>query len=496
MAGRMKREEFLSQPEVESFIEWLVMNLPKLTFRLQFKPSRFVPAGLMVDVAGFENVIEHYRWKATWQDTNQCSVSSQTWAETKCSLGTLREWLADAVSSGDEQQALKACLEILRWGGVRGAIPFLHRKAEIGALCSYLQKMAERMALDGSNDLNDLNRDSVERFDAGLTKIHALLDRSGSPIYDSRVGAAIAMLHSLFQQEQGGGKYMLTFPSGAARGSQVRDPGAFLNGLPAPQFSKVSYANWARCQVRLGWIIRSVLERTSWFIKEGPLSARCHAFEASLFMLGYDLRCFGIPLISAPQNQNSNLRVRKTARHDSGWVPTGHPFTQVLTDYLAFRKSTELDNKESFVHWMLEDSRNDKPLKRNTAQGYCFAFSMREFDLFGRSVEVLERIVSGGEQGLRAALSGKGTESFTLGDEREAVCLVDVFITGNAYLFEKEEKGRVRHVLDRGYAGTENAARTLLALGRNVGQHFGLLDKAYLPTAAFDKFYHDFSLDS
>jgi hypothetical protein len=224
----MQREQFLAQPEIESFIAWLAANLPTLTFKLRFKSSKFVPGGLTADVQGIEQVLGHYRWKASWQDAHQCSVDSHTWAETQRSLGQLREWLTSAVNQGNDQQALQACLQILRWGGVRGAIPFLHRLAANGKLSSYLQKMAGLMSLDGKNDLDDLDAISVERFDAGLTKIHALFDSSGSPIYDSRVGAAIGMLYSLFRQQwTGSGKPLLAFPSGAARGSQIRTPEHF-----------------------------------------------------------------------------------------------------------------------------------------------------------------------------------------------------------------------------------------------------------------------------
>lgn len=86
------------------------------------------------------------------------------------------------------------------------------------------------------------------------------------------VGAAIAMLYSLFRQQLGGSrKPMLAFPSGAARGSQIRNPGVLFNGLAAPQFSAIDYAEWARSQVRLGWIIRAVLERTEWFADQGAM---------------------------------------------------------------------------------------------------------------------------------------------------------------------------------------------------------------------------------
>ncbi|MDE1529776.1 hypothetical protein PVE90_08595 [Pseudomonas carnis] len=67
----MKREQFLAQPEVESFIAWLATNLPTLTLKLRFKASKFVPGGLTADVQGFEQILEQYRWKASWQDTHR-----------------------------------------------------------------------------------------------------------------------------------------------------------------------------------------------------------------------------------------------------------------------------------------------------------------------------------------------------------------------------------------------------------------------------------------
>lgn len=493
----MKREQFLAQPEVEAFVEWLVVNLPALTFKLRFKSSKFVPGGLTVDVQGFEHVLGHYRWKASWLDASQQPVDSATWAETQRSLGQLREWLASAVNANDEQQALQACLQILRWGGVRGAIPFLHRLAAQGRLSSYLRKMAGLMSLDGDNDLADLDAHSVERFDSGLTKIHALLDLTGSPIYDSRVGAAIAMLYSLFRQQWAGkGKPLLKFPSGGARGDQVRNPGAFAGSLAAPQFSTIEYAEWARWQVRLGWIIRAVLERTHWFADQGALPARCHAFEASLFMLGYDLRCFDVTAVPETKDDVPAEQDSDEVRSGKGWVPTGHPFSQVLKDYLAFRHTGAPDNKASFVDWLVAQPRDEKALSRTTAQGYCFAFSIQEFDLFGRPLAELKRIVAGGEDGLRAAMGSEVLEPFTLGDERVGVCLVDVLITGNVYASATTEKARVDAILSAGYAGTENAAKTLMALGRNVGKHFGLLDEQHQPTRLFMQFYQPCLLDA
>lgn len=492
----MKRNQFLAQPEVESFVLWLVEHLPTLSFSLNFKSSKFVPGGLKGEVQGFEHVIQHYRWKASWQDSNHISVDSQTWVETQRSLGLLREWLTSAVRAGDEQQALQACLQVLRWGGVRGAIVFLHRLAEKGELTTYLQEMALHMSLDGDNDLKDLDANSVERFDAGLTKIHALLDSSGSPIYDSRVGAAIGMLYSRFRQQWTGSlKPLLAFPSGGARGTQIRNPGEFLGGLAAPQFSVITYAEWARWQVRLGWIIRAVLERTEWFIDQGALPERCHVFEASLFMLGYDLRCFDVTHALDPQKERADFEETAPETKGTKWVPTGHPFSQVLKDYLAFRRSDLTDDKAKFVAWLMVNSGSQKPLTPATARGYCFPFTIQEFDLFGRPLADLERIVAGGKDGLCAAMVTEELEPFSVGDERERVCLVGVLITGNAYARASTHKERVAFVLSAGYAATENSARTLMALGRNVGKHFGLLDAEHFPTVLFEQFFRDCSLD-
>lgn len=485
----MKREQFLTQPEVASFVEWLQANLPTLTFNLNFKASKFVPGGLIAQVQGFEQVIGHYRWKASWQDAQQQSVNSQSWVQTRQSLGQLGAWLKRAVDAGDEPQALQACLQVLRWGGVRGAIPFLQRLATNGELSAYLRKMAGLIALDGEQDLDDLNASSVQRFDAGLTKIHALLDASGSPIYDSRVGAAMGMLYSLFRQQwSGGGKPLLAFPSGGARGSQLRNPGAFVNGLAARQFSSISYETWARSQVRLGWIIRELLGRTKWFADQGTLPARCHAFEASLFVLGYDLRCFGLaPQVVVP------VAGQKARKADStGWVPTGNTFDQAIKDYLEYYRNGGEPEKAPFVDWLS----THRSISRGTAQGYCFAFSMQEFDLFDCSLEVLERIVAGGEDGLRAALASEVLEPFALGDERVSVCLVDVLITGRAYQRETTGKARVASIVSAGYAGTPDTANTLMHLGRNVGQHFGLLNAQYLPTPLFERFFGDCDLDA
>lgn len=309
----MNREDFLKQKHVDGFAEWLAKRLSILPFRLRVIDSRFVPGGIHADVTGIEAALARYSWNAKWTDRRSGKdIVSCDWPSTRASLGRLSDWLRESVQSGDELATRDAARAVLEWGGVRGALPFIKALSDSQRLCSYLQALAPLFDLVGNHDEADLNERNVLRFDAGLTKIHALLDRSGSPIYDSRVGAAMAMLYRLFQTETPAlADSQMRFPCGAPRGQQIRNPGK-LGFMPAPEFHRnVSEVEWARWQLRTGWIIREVLSRTSLFASEADIASRCHAFEAALFTIGYDLRCM---LGDSPEHDQPSPATKRAVR--------------------------------------------------------------------------------------------------------------------------------------------------------------------------------------
>ncbi|WP_425251512.1 hypothetical protein ACPJXG_14885 [Janthinobacterium sp. NFX145] len=483
----MKRDDFLKQDDVRGFIDWLAAELPARSFHLKMARSRFVPGGLDVQATGLEAVLGHYVWSTRWTDAQGKAVVSGNWHETRASLGQLRGWLKDAIARQDEDQTLAACLAILEWGGVRGAIVFLKRLHAQGRPVAYFTRLAPLMALDSDASLDALDTDTVERFDAGLTKIHALFDGSGSPIYDSRVGAAMAMLYAQYRSQAGSKrakKHWLAFPSGAARGKQIRNPKGIDGGFAgAPQFfgKAVSCQDWAQWQVKLGWILRAVLEQCDWF-KAGSadMAARCHAFEACLFMLGYDLRCFGEATAEATMAKE---RVAKDDVPQSGWVPTGCSFKNVLPVYAQFRQRHEKDDLATFAKWYART----QGAAEKTANAYCFPYSESEFDMFDSSEERLDTIVKGGKEGLYAAV--ESTEPYAEGAERERICLVDALLAGRTA--DMSVPVRTAWLLQKGYAGTKSAANTLMTVGRQVGRHFGLLDKKNRPTAFFHEYFGD-----
>lgn len=479
----MQRSEFLAQPDVTAFIDWLVIELPQLPVTLSFAKSQFVPGGLQRQVQGLEAVLAHYCWKAQWVEPGSGQVvDSRGWEDTRTSLQHLRAGLLAALASNDEARTFDYCLAVLKWGGVRGAIVFLRDLMTRRQLVAYLKACQPLFALEGQQALGDLNEHSIQRFDAGLTKIHALLDDSGSPIYDSRVGAAIAMLYGQYRQ-QASARSVLNFPSGGARGQQVRNPGAL--GLPAaPQFFTrgVSRQAWAQAQVQLGWIIRATLERGHLFAP-GTIAERAHAFEATLFMLGYDLRA--LQNIAVVRERRTAQATPPTEPVDKsfGWVPSSHPFSAVLKDYLSYRQEGDDVSSSGFKRWLVEAGRT-----ANTASSYCFPIRANEFDLAACSLDSLRRIVAGGEAGLREANGGHG--HFMLGDDREQVCLVNAWLAGRGpTLAARSDLDIKGWLMAAGYAGTPAAAGVLLTVGRAVGRHFGLLDTADQPTALFERFY-------
>ncbi|WP_052369524.1 hypothetical protein [Paraburkholderia caledonica] len=495
----MNREEFLAQPGVQGFVTSLVRRLPELPVRLRVAHSKYVPGGIDAQVFGIEAVLARYHWRASWRRPGSGEqVESGDWASTRASLAQLGAWLRASVAQGDELEAEAAAREILRWGGVRSAIPFIERKVRNNQWCAYLRELAPLFALDADQTLDTLNALNVQRFDSGMTKIHALFDTTGSPIYDSRVGAALAMLYEMFRRDaalDGVRHDALGFPSGAARGRQIRNP-AGLGLTASPQFySQVSLEDWARWQLKTGWIIRAVLEQTTLFAGESAsgaasqMAARCHAFEAALFMIGYDLKSFGDDdgLPAQPDAGGP-----PPAPDGSGnYVPAGHPFGNVLSAYRAYRETSPLDPRAHAFHvWLQANPHPDTHVAiANNFTNYQYPLGEREFNLAERTLEQVRAIEEGQESGLLVANNGE--PEFVAGDEREQVCLVCAGLAGYCYELESKADARTGRLIAVGFAGTPHSANTLLSVGRAVGTHFGLLDSEFLPTDLFRRFFGD-----
>lgn len=263
----------------------------------------------------------------------------------------------------------------------------------------------------------------------------------------------------------------LRFPSGAARGAQIRDPGAFGFANSPQFFSKaVPSYSWARSQLELGWIIQVTLAGAPTMFA-GSLQERSHCLEAALFMIGYDLRC----LLSAPMVNRTVLspsRGRGRGRHRGTWVPASVNFPQVLGDYLqCSQPAVHAVELTEFRQWQVKV----RGYAASTVRSYCTPLRPGEFDLVSFSLEELKRIADGGAQGL-VTLSG-GSEQFIVGDEYEQVYLTSVYLCARVIEMAREYSVQpVQVLICAGFAGNTKTANLIIRTGKTLGRHFDLLD--------------------
>ncbi len=331
----MNREDFFNSVDVNEFVKWLVKNLPRLNILLRINGSRFVPNGLDVVCNGFNQVLQHYVWQSA-------GMQNGDWTNTRTELNGLSAELRTGIGRNDEQATLLVCQKILDWGGNRnpavGALPFLRDMAG-DSLCGYLRTAGASFKLISAD--TDQIAPPVIRMNAMLTKVHALYATDGLPIYDSRVAAAIASLVELWRRSTdrvGALPPALTFPATTATRTVLRlfpdavHPGVLIYGADA------TVQKWSSAKVRLGWIMDRVLStapNTVLLDQSASHQERMHAFEASLFMIGYNPSCLTNPDLNAP-----DFRYRKKFNRLSRELVSSHQFNKFT--FPLFRQGKEI----------------------------------------------------------------------------------------------------------------------------------------------------------
>jgi len=115
--------------------------------------------------------------------------------------------LQHALDCGDDKLALDACLAIFRWGGVASKPSdaskiWVNKQAKEGTLCSNI-----RYAVDLLDPAQDHKLSAFDGkhllMNSAMTKVYAAAAPSKVIIYDSRVGAALALLTRYWLEDQG-----------------------------------------------------------------------------------------------------------------------------------------------------------------------------------------------------------------------------------------------------------------------------------------------------
>ena len=299
----VKRSVFLSDSEVSGFVEWLREEaIKKLKVSLTIPPSPKVPGGVKGSFVGLSGVVAAYKWRSTGREADGNHEVAEDWPSTRSLLAAFRDRLQKALKEPPtEREAFAVCQDILRWGGNRnpnvGAEPFLKQMHKDRALERYLRSCQQRLRLECADESQAGAQ--VKKMNSMLTKVHALAACDGLPIYDSRVAVAIASLVELYRRKKARNwtdvPGYLKFPSlDRARDVQACFAEALSHGSCA-QRGDNTIQPWTSAKIRLGWILEAALKENQLLSSEElggeTMQGRMHAFEAGLFMIGYDARC-------------------------------------------------------------------------------------------------------------------------------------------------------------------------------------------------------------
>lgn len=289
----MKKDEFLAEKSVSDFTWFLAETLPNLRVDLKIRKSAKVPGGVNTSVLGLPKVLNEYRWNSGYVTASGEKIVASDWRSTKHLLNELSLSLKLACASGNDEETQRIATQILQWGGDRnkkvGATIDIQNLVLCNQLASYLN---ETKAIFAGQTLEAELLRKVRYTGSMWTKIYALNSDDGLPIYDSRVAMGMVGLVNLFYKhrkfDSGGVEQFLTFsvPVGT-NWDRNKKNGVSLNGI-----TKINKDDsvWSKDTLKLSWIMDAVLNCSNLFSDQGDLKSRKHGFEASLFLLGYDLK--------------------------------------------------------------------------------------------------------------------------------------------------------------------------------------------------------------
>ncbi|WP_299591284.1 hypothetical protein [uncultured Microbulbifer sp.] len=270
----LSKNQFLQNPDVQSFAQYLAdLYLGRVQFSHTYYDRK---RDQSVRFGSFSQAKEHYYWKTLGFD------------ETKRELLQFTDRLASSRSTLDYRQVV---YEIFVWGGVPKCFEWIKRQESVDPDFDIKANIEEAMEVLTSNspDLQSFHEGRF-RMDSGFTKVYTLLT-GNLIIFDGRVGAALGHL-ALTWAEFGQCRRIpreLQFPWKPGRQTQApanRNPSLFSEAYNFPQCRiGKHHAIW---KLRASWLIECAVEKVGLEHFGDCRIEGGRAFEAALFMIGYD----------------------------------------------------------------------------------------------------------------------------------------------------------------------------------------------------------------
>lgn len=263
----MLRPEYLADPDVVTFAAWMKQRLCEPG---SFKHSWTSGRGRAWSCSSLYEAYLSYRWPDN---------STRSLDEVSSELDDISSRLRRAVEQGDRDTFDSPARDALAWGRVAGSV------GKLDAFWEALPDSLERLAPETAN-LDDL--DGIPMNSSWTKLYHLLLD--DFPIYDGRVGAALAYLVRLFLEERGRQDIPIPLHFGWTDSRKRPDGGPHRDpGSPSMQFGQLPRNRklHPRCNVMAAWLLGEL--STFECFGQLPEHARTRALEAALFMVGYEL---------------------------------------------------------------------------------------------------------------------------------------------------------------------------------------------------------------
>ena len=274
----MKREAYLADTEVRSFLSWarpFVTGDRALLHEWSGRSASLRCRSLLDAYHAFE-------WRFRVQLPGESSRScGRTLGQNFSVLGRLSDLLRQAAARGDAQAFLTVASAVFEWGGagVRRN-RFTLATLEPDALTVVLADAA-RLAPTRA-DLGQLTE--VSYLNSGFSKIHALLI-DDYPMYDSRVACALASMVRRYCEESGHAtvpqQLALSIPP--SQGRITRNPSA--ETLRFRHMRWRDARQYATSNVIAAWLLGALAAHGE-FGKLDPRQ-RLPALQSAMFMLGY-----------------------------------------------------------------------------------------------------------------------------------------------------------------------------------------------------------------
>ena len=274
----MRREAYLADAEVQSFLSWA------RPFTTGDRALRHEWSGRSASFRG-ESLLDAYRafeWRFRVQLPGESRTScGRTLDQNFAVLGRLSRLLRQSADREDAQAFEAAANAVFEWGGAgvrrnRFTLATLEPNALTIVLADAARLAPARADLDHLGEVSYLN--------SGFSKIHALLI-DDYPMYDSRVACALASLVRRYCEESDRTSVpqQLALSVPPSQGRVVRNPSS--DTLRFRHMRWRDPKQYATSNVIAAWLLGALAAHGKF--GELDLRQRLPALQSAMFMLGY-----------------------------------------------------------------------------------------------------------------------------------------------------------------------------------------------------------------